>query len=60
MYKFIVTQSGCCGGSYDVGKAEANANKMSKEGFDLVQVYQSSTAGCGGAQSVLVMVFKKR
>lgn len=60
MYKFIVTQGGCCGNAYDVGKAEANANKMAKEGYDLIQVYQSSTSGCGGAQSVLIMVFKKR
>jgi hypothetical protein len=59
MYKFI-TMKGSCGSPYDIGKSEEHANKMAAQGYDLVQVYQTSTSGCFGAQSALVMVFKKR
>jgi len=59
MYKFV-TMQGSCGSPYDIGKCESTANKMSDNGYDLVQVYQSSTRACGGSKSVLVMVFKAR
>lgn len=59
MYKFV-TMQGACGNPYDIAKCENAANKMSENGYELVQVYQSSTAGCGGAKSILVMVFKAR
>jgi hypothetical protein len=59
MYKFVMLQ-GSCGSPYNVNKAEQTANNMLKEGYELSHVYQSTTSGCGGAQSVLVMVFRKR
>jgi hypothetical protein len=58
MYKFV-TMQGSCGSPYDVGKCEQHANRMDQEGFTLVQVYQTNTAGCCGAKSVLVMIFRK-
>ena len=59
MYKFVMIQ-GSCGNPYDVGKAEKNANDMEKQGYDLVQVYQTTTSGCLSTKSVLVMVFKQQ
>jgi len=59
MYKFVMIQ-GVCGRPYDVTRSEGQANKMYKQGYDLVQVYQSTTPGCLSAKSVLVMVFKER
>ncbi len=60
MYKFI-TVKGSCGNPYDISVCEKHANTMDQQGYDLVQVYQSTTSRCcGGAQSILVMVFKKR
>lgn len=59
MYKFVVQQGGC-GKPYDVKKAEKSANDMLKQGFELVQVYQSTSSGCTGVKSVLVMVFKQQ
>jgi hypothetical protein len=60
VYKFIIVK-GSCGSGYDVGTCEKNANEMYEKGYDLVQVYQSTTSQCcGGAKSILVMVFKKR
>lgn len=58
MYKFAVIEGGCGKNSYDIKKAENTANEMLKHNYELVQVYQTSTAGCGGANSALVMVFK--
>jgi Domain of unknown function (DUF4177) len=58
MYKFV-TVAGSCGSAYDIAKCETNANQMSQQGYELVQVYQTTTAGCFGANSSLVMVFKK-
>jgi hypothetical protein len=59
MYKFV-TIEGSCGNPYDVRVCEGNANKMAEQGYDLVQVYQSTSASCiGQSKSVLVMVFKK-
>ena len=58
MYKFIVS-TGSCGSPYDVGKSEQQANQMAQQGYELVQVYQTSMKGCCSPKSVLVMVFKK-
>ena len=58
MYRFV-TAEGTCGNPYSLEKCEQNANKMLGEGFELVQVYQTTTPGCGGSKSILVMVFKK-
>jgi len=60
MYKFITIEAGCCQSGYSLTKCEDNANQMYKQGYDLVQVYQTSTPGCGTSNSALVMVFKKR
>jgi hypothetical protein len=59
MYKFLVVQ-GKCGQPYNVAESEQHANRMAKEGYDLVQVYQSISSTCFGTSSSLVMVFKKR
>lgn len=59
MYKFVLIE-GSCGNPYDIGKAEQNANNMDKRGYDLVQVYQTSTSGCTGSKSALVMIFEQR
>lgn len=59
MYKFVVVK-GSCGQPYDFGACEQQANALQQQGYDLVQVYQTSTPGCSGSgQSVLVMVFRK-
>ena len=58
VYKFV-TVEGKCSNPYDIGVCEKNANKMAEQGFDLVQVYQTTSATCGGSKSVLVMVFRK-
>ncbi|PRH83387.1 hypothetical protein [Arenimonas caeni] len=57
MYKFV-TVSGSCGSAYDIGHCERTTNDMQSKGFELVQVYQTSTAGCCGPNSTLVMVFR--
>ena len=66
VYRFVTIQSSC-GATYDIDDCEEAANKMARNGFELVQVYQSSTWGCSidqgccmGKKSVLVMVFKSR
>ncbi len=59
MYKFV-TITGSCGSAYDIDRAERAANDMASNGYDLVQVYQSTTPGCFGANSALVMVFRQR
>lgn len=59
MYRFITIQ-GSCGSPYNIAACEKNANKMLQEGYELVQVYQTSTSSClAGSKSVLVMVFKR-
>ena len=58
MYKFV-TVEGNCGNPYDIGVCETNSNKMAAEGYELVQVYQTTSKGCGSAKSILVMVFRK-
>lgn len=59
MYKFIVSQGGCGTTQYDIGTCEKQANQMAAQGWQLIQVYQSSSPGCGTNKSVLVMVFKR-
>jgi len=58
MYKFV-TVEGNCGKPYDVTQCEAHTNKMAGQGFVLIQVYQTSSAGCCGPKSVLVMIFRQ-
>lgn len=60
MYKFVTIQGGCCQSTYNVSECEATANKMLKQGYVLVQVYQSTTPGCGTPHHALVMIFRKR
>jgi hypothetical protein len=60
MYKFITIQASCGQSGYSIPKCEEAANKMSSQGYELVQVYQTMTPGCGGSNSSLVMVFKRR
>lgn len=60
MYKFI-TIKGSCGAPYDIASCEGHANKMLSDGYELVQVYQTTTAQClGQKSSILVMIFKKQ
>ena len=59
MYKFVMIQ-GSCGSPYDIGKSESQANAMYNQGYELVQVYQTTASGCFSTKSVLVMVFKTR
>lgn len=59
MYKFV-TIEGSCGKPYDVNQCEAHANRMSSEGYILIQVYQTTTSACcSGPKGILVMIFKK-
>jgi hypothetical protein len=59
MYKFIVSQGECGASQYDIAKCERQANEMEAHGWHLIQVYQSTTPGCGTGKSVLVMVFRR-
>ena len=58
MYKFL-TIKGSCGQPYDINRCETAANNMLKQGYELVQVYQTILDGCLWKSSILVMVFKK-
>lgn len=58
MYNFVSIE-GSCGNPYDITKCEQHANRMAQDGFHLVQVYQSTSAGCCGPKSILVMIFYK-
>jgi hypothetical protein len=59
MYKFVVI-SGSCGSPYSIAQAEQSANSMAQQGYVLDHVYQSSTTGCFGTSSALVMIFRPR
>lgn len=59
MYKFVVITGQCGQDAYDVTKCEKNANMMLQQGYELVQVYQTTTPGCIKTKSALVMVFKQ-
>jgi hypothetical protein len=59
MYK-IVTVEGSCGSPYNIGAVEHHANGMQQNGFELVQVYQTSVRNCFSSKSVLIMIFRSR
>ena len=58
MYKFVVIKGGCCEYEYDIGKCEQISNRMAADGWLLVQVYQTTTPGCGSSKSSLVLIFQ--
>jgi hypothetical protein len=60
MYKVILVPAGCGTSAFDVGLLEKNANNMHGQGYELVQVYQTSSAGCTGPKTSGVMVFRKQ
>ena len=60
MYKVILVPAGCCQSALDVSLIEKNANAMNDKGYELLQVYQSSSSGCAGAKTSAVMIFKLR
>ena len=60
MYRFVTIEGSCCEDTYNIGHCEESANKMLRNGFELIQVYQTSTKGCVGSKSILVMVFKSK
>lgn len=59
MYKFIVIRGRCGQDAYNIAHCEQNANMMLQQGYELVQVYQTTTPGCIANKSALVMVFKQ-
>jgi hypothetical protein len=59
MYKVILVPASCGQSTLDVGLIEKNANTMASQGFQLVQVYQTTSAGCTGPKTSAVMIFKK-
>lgn len=60
MYKVILVPAGCMQNALDVGVIETNANTMSQQGYDLVQVLQTNAATCAGTKNAVIMVFKQR
>lgn len=60
MYKVILVPAACGTNALDVKLVENNANTMASQGYELVQAYQSSTAGCTGPKSAAVLIFKQR
>ena len=59
MYKVVLVPAGCGQDALDVGLIEKNANEMSAQGYDLIQAYQTTTAGCTGSKSACVLIFKR-
>ena len=59
MYKYV-SIAGSCGNGYSLKSAESVTNQMAAQGMELVQAFQSTTPGCFGSNSALVMVFKQR
>ena len=59
MYKVVLVPASCGQSQLDVGSIEQNANEMASRGFELVEAYQTSTAGCTGAKTACVMIFKR-
>ena len=60
MYKFVVIE-GSCGNPPDIGSCEIQANTMAEQGYELVQVFDSTTLSCfGRTKSALVMVFRDK
>jgi hypothetical protein len=60
MYKVILVPATCGQTALDTGTIETNLNSMHAQGFELTHIYQTSAAGCVGAKTAAVMVFKKR
>lgn len=60
MCKVILIPAACGQTALDVGLLEQNANTMYEQGYELVQVYQTSSRGCGGPKSAAVMIFRRR
>jgi hypothetical protein len=60
MYKVVLVPASCGQTTLDIGLIEKNANSMQAEGYDLAHVYQTSSAGCIGTKSAVVMVFRQR
>jgi hypothetical protein len=60
MYKVILVPASCGTATLDVGLLEKNANNMSAQGYELQQVYQTSSAGCSGSKTSAVMIFRKK
>lgn len=60
MYKVILVPAACGKSVLDVDLLEKNANAMHGQGFELVQVYQTTSMGCMGTKTSAVMVFRKQ
>ncbi len=60
MYKVVLVPASCGQTTLDIGLIEKNANSMQAEGYDLAHVYPTSSAGCIGPKSAVVMVFRHR
>jgi hypothetical protein len=60
MYKVILVPASCGQSMLDVGAIEKNANSMLTQGYELAHIYQTSSAGCVGAKSAAVLVFRQR
>lgn len=60
MYKVILVPAACGQAHLDVGLIEKNANAMEAQGFDLMQVYQTSSAACGGSKTSVVMIYRRK
>ena len=60
MYRFVVIE-GSCGNPADIGSCEAQANTMAGQGYELLQVFDTTTLSCfGRSKSALVMVFREK
>ena len=60
MYKVILIPAACGQSALDTASIEKNANSMAAQGYDLSHIYQTSTSGCVGAKTAVVMVFRQR
>jgi hypothetical protein len=59
MYKVVLLPAGCGQSALDVSRIESTSNQMAASGYELAHIYQSTTAGCLGAnKSAAVLVFK--
>ena len=57
-YKIQVIDLGCCESAINPEKAEAAANQMQSQGYELVQVYVDTTMSCCGNKKSLIMIFR--
>jgi hypothetical protein len=60
MYKVILVPASCGESALDVSLVEKNANEMADQGYELVQVYETKSAGCTGMKTSCVMVYKRQ